>query len=92
MNMRYAMYYEDYRICNHCGQKAVTAIDKFLRPTDVLIYPIVKFHCNACNTDFFPKWVKNQAGEMIPVCTGDYVKEETAKSIIKFSEENVRDF
>ena len=81
--------FEDYSICPHCGLKTVKAIDKYNREMDLLIYPISKFHCNSCGTDYFPNWISN-GEELIPVAGDEILKKEFEETIVEFSDLNRR--
>ena len=87
--MKVPIAFEDYSICPHCGLHTVKAIDKYNREMDILIYPILKFHCSSCGSDFFPNWIYN-GEEMIPVAGDDELKEEFSRTINEFGDNNRR--
>ena len=83
---QYPFYFEDFRICIHCGSDNVRPIDKFNRPTNKnFIYPITKFRCMDCDREYYIKWVKNSEGKTIPVCCGESDLDKVAKNIINIS-------
>lgn len=86
----YPISFEDYHICIHCGSHEVEAIDKFDCPTKEFIYPLKKFRCAKCGTEYYIKWVKNKEGKIIPVCCGDTDIKDVANDIINFSKSQRR--
>ena len=87
--MKVPIAFEDYTICPHCGKHSVKAIDKYNREMDLLIYPISKFHCNSCNSDFFPNWISD-GDELIPVAGDEELKSEFETIINEFGDLNRR--
>lgn len=84
----YPFYFEDFRICIHCGSHDVRPVDKFNKPLKDdknFIYPITKFRCMSCNREYYIKWVKNSEGKTIPVCCGESEIKRIAKKIINVS-------
>lgn len=90
----YPVYFEDFRICIHCGSHDVRPIDKFNRPINDkknFIYPIYKFRCMSCDREYHVQWVKSSEGKIIPVCCGKSDIIRTAKNIIELSNKQRRD-
>ena len=87
--MKVPIAFEDYKICPHCGSHTVKAIDKYNREMDILIYPISKFHCNSCNSDFFPNWIQD-GDKMIPVAGDEELKREFECKVNEFGVSNRR--
>ena len=86
----YPFLYEDYRICLHCGSKSVHPINEYNKVSDNMIYPIVKFKCSKCNTEFYIKWIRNSNNELVPTCCGKESLLDVIDNIIEFSKENKR--
>ena len=89
----YPVYFEDFRICIHCGSNSVRAINRFNKPTNDFkdfIHPISKFRCMDCNREYYIKWVKDKEGKIIPVCCGESDINKVANDIINISKDKRR--
>ena len=88
--VKYPIYYEDYRICLHCGSNNVVPINNFGKEEKLIIYPISYMICKSCNTRYKVNWVKNSKGEMIPTCCGEDVIYSIGEYIQHLAEERRR--
>lgn len=82
---RQPFYFEDYKICIHCASHNVKLIDKFDRVTRNSIYPLSKLRCADCGTEYYIKWIENEAGDLIPVCCDDHDIDIVVNNIIEIS-------
>lgn len=82
--------FSDYRICIKCGHKTVNMIDKFDRPTRTKFYPVIKMRCSHCGAEYYIKWIENESGNKIPICTDVDSINQFKKNIIQYAKDKRR--
>lgn len=75
----------DYKRCPHCLQSKIILLDNKNRIMDEPIYSIEKLKCKNCGSEYFPRWILNEDGNLILVA-GDYCQiKELSKQIIQYN-------
>lgn len=87
--MKYPYNFDDYKICVHCGKKAVVPINIYEKEDKEFINQIGYLKCKSCGREYFIKW-KDEVNSVednivekikIPVVCDEEEKEDTINNI-----------
>ena len=88
--MKTPIYFLDYSLCLHCGQKAVVPVGiNGIEMDGIKNNPVFYMYCKSCNTKYKIRWIKKNSElfELVPTLAYEDIIEETADNIIAMTKE-----
>ena len=82
--------FTDFRNCVKCGNKTVNLYNKFNNPTHNDMYPVTKMVCSHCGAEYHIRWIDDETGKKIPICTDSSNIKNFEDQIIEYSKSKRR--